>query len=74
MLIPSKIQTHHLQKSAYVYLIQSTMRQVIHHPQSTERQYALKEKAQQLGWTASRHVVFLPTPSYLRFSNFHMHF
>ena len=54
MIIPSKIQTHHLQKSAYVYLRQSTMGQVIHHPQSTERQYALKEKAQQLGWTASR--------------------
>ncbi len=30
------------------------MGQVIHHPQSTERQYALKEKAQLLGWTASR--------------------
>jgi DNA invertase Pin-like site-specific DNA recombinase len=53
MMIASKIQAHHLQKSAYVYLRQSTMGQLIHHPQSTERQYALKKKAQQLGWKAS---------------------
>ena len=53
-MIPSKIQTHHLQKNAYVYLRQSSMGQVIHHPQSTERQYALKEKAQLLGWKSSQ--------------------
>ena len=30
------------------------MGQVIHHPQSTERQYALKKKAEQLGWKPSQ--------------------
>jgi len=47
----SKIQNHHREKSAYIYLRQSTMGQVRHHPESTERQYALKERALELGWT-----------------------
>jgi DNA invertase Pin-like site-specific DNA recombinase len=46
----SKIQTHHRQKMAYVYLRQSTMAQVHHHQESTQRQYALKDRAQELGW------------------------
>ena len=46
----TKIQTQHLQKAAYVYLRQSTMKQVRFNQESTERQYALKEKAQNLGW------------------------
>ena len=46
----SKIQTHHRQKMAYVYLRQSTMAQVHHHQESTQRQYALKDKALELGW------------------------
>ena len=47
----SKIQTHHRQKKAYVYLRQSTMAQVHHHQESTQRQYALKDRAQELGWS-----------------------
>ena len=46
-----KITTHHHSKPAYVYLRQSTPGQVRHHQQSTERQYALREKAQELGWS-----------------------
>ena len=38
-----KIQNQHTAKPAYVYLRQSTMSQVRHHPESTERQYALKD-------------------------------
>src|ERR1017187_614698 len=45
----SKIQNHHREKSAYIYLRQSTMGQVRHHQESTERQYALKERALELG-------------------------
>lgn len=45
-----KIQSRHLDKPAYVYLRQSTMGQVRHHQESTERQYALKDKAVRLGW------------------------
>jgi len=46
----SKIQPTHLQKPAYIYIRQSTMAQVHHHQESTERQYALKDKAMALGW------------------------
>jgi len=46
----SKIQIQHRQKMAYVYLRQSTMAQVYHHQESTQRQYALKERALELGW------------------------
>jgi DNA invertase Pin-like site-specific DNA recombinase len=47
----SKIQNHHKEKNAYVYIRQSTMGQVRFNQESTERQYALKEKALQLGWS-----------------------
>jgi DNA invertase Pin-like site-specific DNA recombinase len=47
-----KIQTTHLEKPAYIYIRQSSMGQVRHHQESTERQYALRDKALQLGWSA----------------------
>jgi DNA invertase Pin-like site-specific DNA recombinase len=40
----------HLSKPAYIYVRQSTLAQVRHHQESTERQYALREKALGLGW------------------------
>lgn len=46
----SKIQKCHLQKPAYIYLRQSSMNQVRHNQESTERQYALRDKAIALGW------------------------
>lgn len=46
----SKIQDHHVKQPAYVYIRQSTMNQVRFHQESTERQYALKGKARELGW------------------------
>jgi DNA invertase Pin-like site-specific DNA recombinase len=45
-----KITSQHLQKKAYVYVRQSTLGQVLHHQESTNRQYALKDKALSLGW------------------------
>jgi len=50
----SKISDQHLQRDAYVYIRQSTMGQVIHHQESTSRQYALKDKALSLGWPSSK--------------------
>ena len=41
------------QKTAYVYVRQSTMGQVRNHQESTERQYALKDKGISLGWPAT---------------------
>ena len=48
-----KITDHHRSKPAYIYLRQSTPGQVRHHQESTERQYALREKALELGWSQS---------------------
>ena len=45
-----KIAEHHRSRPAYIYLRQSTPGQVRHHQESTERQYALREKALELGW------------------------
>ena len=53
----AKIQATHLQRSAYVYVRQSTQHQVQHHTESTQRQYELKLRAQDLGWTSERIVV-----------------
>lgn len=50
----SKIQSFHLQKTAFVYLRQSTMYQVMHNQESTERQYALSRKAIDYGWSPSQ--------------------
>jgi len=47
------IREQHLSKTAYVYVRQSTLAQVRHHQESTERQYALREKALALGWNDS---------------------
>ena len=48
-----KIRIQHKEKIAYIYLRQSTMGQVKLHQESTQRQYALKDKALQLGWDPS---------------------
>jgi DNA invertase Pin-like site-specific DNA recombinase len=46
----STISEQHLSRTAYVYVRQSTLAQVRHHQESTERQYALRQKALELGW------------------------
>ncbi len=48
-----KITEHHRSKPAYIYVRQSTNAQVFHHQESTERQYALREMALELGWSES---------------------
>jgi DNA invertase Pin-like site-specific DNA recombinase len=46
----TKITPQHQSKPAYIYIRQSTLAQVRHHQESTERQYALRDKALALGW------------------------
>jgi DNA invertase Pin-like site-specific DNA recombinase len=50
----SKIQAGHLDRVAYVYVRQSTPHQLEHNRESTQRQYALVERAGTLGWRAER--------------------
>src|SRR5271167_2422273 len=47
----SKITEHQQSKPAYIYVRQSTLAQVRHHQESTARQYALRQKALELGWS-----------------------
>jgi DNA invertase Pin-like site-specific DNA recombinase len=53
----SKIRDVHLNRLAMVYVRQSTPQQVLENRESRERQYALAEFAQRLGWPAERVVV-----------------
>ena len=53
-IINPKITPAHLQKKAYVYIRQSTLSQVLHHQESTQRQYCATEKALSLGWCESQ--------------------
>ena len=52
----SKVTAAHLQRSAYVYIRQSTMRQVQENTESTRRQYDLCQKAVALGWARDQIV------------------
>ena len=47
----TKITTEHLARSACVYIRQSTADQLVHNHESRRRQYALVDRARQLGWT-----------------------
>lgn len=46
----NRIQDIHLGRAAYVYIRQSTQDQVVHHLESKRLQYALQDKAHELGW------------------------
>ena len=53
-----KITAEHLKRDAYLYVRQSTLRQVAEHGESTERQYALRDRAIAAGWPVERiHVI-----------------
>jgi DNA invertase Pin-like site-specific DNA recombinase len=52
-----KVQPHHLQRGAYLYVRQSSMRQVLENVESTKRQYALRGRATALGWREEQMVV-----------------
>jgi hypothetical protein len=49
-----KIQPQHLERQAYVYIRQSTMKQVEHNLESHDLQYQLVQRAQGLGWPRCR--------------------
>lgn len=52
-----KVTASHLGRNAFVYVRQSTMRQVLENQESTKRQYALRERATALGWEAEQIIV-----------------
>ncbi len=52
-----KVRAEHRARNAYLYVRQSTLRQVLENVESTKRQYALRERAEALGWDAQQIVV-----------------
>lgn len=52
-----KITASHLKRNAYLYVRQSTLRQVVENTESTKRQYALRQRATALGWPDDRVIV-----------------
>ena len=55
--IVQKVTSEHLQRKAYLYVRQSSLHQVHMNRESTERQYALKQRALELGWPRARVVI-----------------
>ncbi len=52
-----KVTAQHLNRNAYLYVRQSTMRQTIEHQESTRRQYDLRQRAIALGWSSDQIVI-----------------
>jgi DNA invertase Pin-like site-specific DNA recombinase len=52
----AKVTSTHLARTAYLYVRQSTLRQVLTNTESAARQYALRQKAIAFGWPAKRIV------------------
>jgi len=56
--IHRKVTASHLARDAYLYVRQSSLRQVLENTESTQRQYALRERAVALGWSIEQvHVI-----------------
>lgn len=54
---PAKVQPWHLDRLAVVYVRQSSAQQVLENRESTERQYALADRAVACGWSRDRVLV-----------------
>jgi DNA invertase Pin-like site-specific DNA recombinase len=55
--VHQKVQAEHLSRSAFLYVRQSTIRQVRENVESTQRQYGLRDRALALGWPLEQIVV-----------------
>jgi DNA invertase Pin-like site-specific DNA recombinase len=53
----AKVTAAHIARDAYLYVRQSTLKQVINNTESTARQYGLKGRAVALGWPHDRIIV-----------------
>ena len=53
-LTNQKVTSEHLQRKAYLYVRQSSLQQVRMNQESGRRQYALRQRAMELGWSKGR--------------------
>jgi DNA invertase Pin-like site-specific DNA recombinase len=61
-----KINITHLQRQAFVYVRQSTATQVLRNRESTDRQYKLKDRAIDLGWSEQQVKIIYESVDLLR--------
>ncbi|MBI4708521.1 MAG: recombinase family protein, partial [Candidatus Omnitrophica bacterium] len=52
-----KVKPEHLRRDAYLYIRQSSLKQVYENTESTKRQYDLRQRAVALGWPLERVIV-----------------
>lgn len=52
-----KVNASHLKRNAYLYIRQSTLRQVFENTESRLRQYDLRQRALALGWPAEQIII-----------------
>ena len=57
MDVQGKVTAQHLVREAYLYIRQSSLRQVLENTESTKRQYDLRQRAIALGWSQDQLVV-----------------
>ena len=55
--VHQKVNAGHLKRNAYLYVHQSTLRQVFENTESIKRQYGLRQQAVALGWPVERIIV-----------------
>ena len=60
-----KVNAGHLKRNAYLYVRQSTLRQVFENTESTKRQYGLRQHAIALGWPVERIIVIAVSYTHL---------
>lgn len=53
----TKVAATHLKRNAYLYVRQSSPRQVLENTESTKRQYGLRQRALALGWPTEQIIV-----------------
>jgi DNA invertase Pin-like site-specific DNA recombinase len=53
----AKVRASNLSRNAYLYVRQSTLKQVLNNTESTVRQYDLRQRAIALGWSAEQVIV-----------------
>ena len=56
-LTTQKVTAKHLQRTAYLYVRQSSLQQVLERTEGRQRQYQLRERALRLGWPEEQIVV-----------------
>ena len=53
----NKVTAHRLTRNAYLYIRQSSLKQLVENQESAKRQYSLRDKAMALGWSQEKIIV-----------------